>query len=206
MIEFHANDREFFNKAIYNLMQNDFSIRLENKDKITLFDTCTCNGYFNHEPKEFCLAVGKPYKEWFYTFVHEYCHFLQWLTKNKAYNKVDEECGDDLDQWLEGKLELTDKAIKRVCKLTRDMEIDCEKKVIANTKVFNLSIDKDLYIKKANAYGLFHNTISETREFYKVAPYEIKEILELMPSEWIPDFDNYEFYSKFEKLYKKYCL
>lgn len=42
--------------------------------------------------------------------------------------------------------------------------------------------NKEFYAKAANAYLLFHRFSLESRSWHKKAPYEIKEILQKMPT------------------------
>jgi len=141
-----------------------------------------CNGYFDEDGKEryFAVATGNSTQQWFEIFVHEYCHFEQWVDKFHLW-KV----GDDQDMWawVSHEKEFKQSKIKKNIQPMRDLEWDCEKRVIAKIKEFDLPIDPKLYAKKSLAYVCFYDFILKYRKWYKIGkePYRNKHILDAMP-------------------------
>lgn len=158
------------------------------------------NGYFCDDPKEFVVAINKPQKQWIPTFLHEYNHFLQWKENSKYWNN----CKDGfLDYWLSGH-NISDRVVNRGINSMIDLELDCEKRTVDMIKRLNLPINLDWYIKTANAYVLYYNILKESRQWYIIAPYDVKEILDSVPNYWLDDYSKTPL--KYKQLVLKYCF
>jgi hypothetical protein len=133
--------------------------------------------------------------------VHEYCHLTQWVDKAPVYTKASKYL-IALDKWIEGKnlpIEVVDAAIKGIV----DLELDNEKRAVAMIRKYNLNIDKDKYIKKANAYLYFYHWMKETRRWSRSSniPYKNKVIIDAMPITFRGSYDKLP--NRFKKLYKQ---
>lgn len=139
-----------------------------------------CEGYFNEAEGIIRIAGNNQY--FLQTLVHEYAHFLQYLSKVKVYTKSDK-AGLIVENWFNGK-NYDKKTIKRAFLLIRAMERDCEKRALKLIDQFNLKIDKKLYAKRANCYIYTHFLMEKTRKYgtYKKSPYFSKYVLKIMPS------------------------
>lgn len=86
-----------------------------------------------------------------------------------------------VDEWLEGK-DIPN--IKKHLATSRDLELDNEKRAVKLIKKFDLDIDIERYIKKANAYVFFYNHMLATRKWAspKNSPYRNKRLIEAMPA------------------------
>jgi hypothetical protein len=142
-----------------------------------------CSGYFddddNNYPK---LVVAANKKDWLEILVHEYCHMTQWLDqKSGKFKNWDPALRSILvvNDWLSGKKV---RNIKYHMAKVRDLELDNEKRSVKMIKKWNLGIDLDMYIKKANAYILFYNHILTTRRWSKPKnnPYGNKRLIDAM--------------------------
>jgi len=107
-----------------------------------------------------------------------------------------------MDKWLNGK-EI--KFIKNKIDKIKYLELDCEKRAVKNIKKYNLPVNIETYIQKANSYILFYNYVKETRQWSKPgnAPYALKnkELWSLCPTKFMPD----SYYEKIpRKIYKKF--
>lgn len=122
------------------------------------------------------LAVGikKPVVQWAPVLLHEFCHFTQYqeqITVWKDYIRV-------------SSLKPTKLNLKRLHKITMELESDCEKRTIKLIKKLKIEhlIDPIKYAKQSNAYITFYHIFEKTEKWYQNAPFDIDEILELMPS------------------------
>lgn len=180
-------------------------IVLSPDDHVTTEAGCKCNGFFDIET--LAVATGKEFEKWFKTFVHEYCHMTQWIEDTKEWNACKDPCDAEeiTELWYDHKIELTKEQALDWTVKARDVELDCEKRVIQLIDRFNLPIDKEAYIKHANAYIYFWTYTLTSRSWYKIGkePYNIKEIVDAMPSNF---YNNYNVMPEtYMKLYKEHC-
>jgi hypothetical protein len=96
-----------------------------------------------------------------YTFIHEYCHFLQWKYGCKIY-KDSYKSLDKHEKWLSHKIETLD--IEHI-RLIQKLELDCDKRVLQIIKKYDLDVDIADYCRESNSYILSHNYIYEHRDF-----------------------------------------
>ena len=122
-------------------------------------DNIRCTGYCEPDDlKE--LAVAKNDQNWLMTLVHEYAHLTQWIDQCKEWKDTYEI--DNVDDWLNGK-DMPN--IKKALSVTRDLELDNEKRSVKLIKRWNLPIDVKVYTRKANAYICFYNYLYYTRRW-----------------------------------------
>jgi hypothetical protein len=74
--------------------------------------------------------------------------------------------------------------IKKHLAVSRDLELDNEKRAVKIIKKFGLDVDIEKYIKKANCYIHFYNRMLATRRWCKPdnSPYDNKRLIKMMPS------------------------
>jgi hypothetical protein len=159
-----------------------------------------CNGYWDHDTMVLAAAMKQPEDNFIRLLAHEYGHFRQWKEKREPYwitfgHPKAKECGeksleDVFFKWLENRRELDKETIKFSCDVSRDLELDCERVTVELIKKYNLPIDLEDYCRRANAYVYFYNILPETRKWYVIGkePYNIPEILELMPTNLDGDY------------------
>ena len=141
-----------------------------------------CSGYFDSENMELVCAIN--HEDWLGILVHEYCHLTQFVENNTYWKKADElNSNGYVHQWLTGE---SVRGIKKYLSISRDLELDNEKRSVAMIKRFNLDIDVDLYVKRANAYINFYNAMYYTRKWCtpQNSPYKVKEVYEHMSSKF----------------------
>ena len=114
------------------------------------------SGYFQLDPiPELFVAMKAPH--WQAILVHEYCHFLQYIENEDVFNQYNK--SKDvllLDSHLNEQKRM-DNALKyKAVKLTVDMELSCENRVIKLIRAHKLEIDIKEYIKNGNAYLYWH--------------------------------------------------
>lgn len=155
------------------------------KKKDLLVNDVKCSGYFSATDKELAVATGKPFKDWLEVFIHEYAHSVQYATDSKVWLSNDingYEASELLDIWLNKTIDLSPIQLKKYTEVVMDVELDCEKRSVSLIKKFDLPIDIDLYIKKANSYVLSYHVVKKMRKWRKVPPYSVQEIVDAMPN------------------------
>ena len=172
------NQKEFIKYVKQECKKNNIECVLKNTQSIKLSDNLSYSGYFDG----YTLAVAMNCYDSISTLVHEYCHLTQWRDKlplwteceiNKSHNKV--------EKWLAGE---NTYVIEKHISLCRDLELDNEKRSVKLIKQFNLEIDIDLYIKRANAYIQFYNYMLYSRRWCTPSnsPYLNQRLLDAMPN------------------------
>jgi hypothetical protein len=170
---------------------------------VKLTDDIKCGGYFDDGSDsgkpELAFAQGR--EDFIELMVHEYCHMTQWLEGIELW----EVCSDSMtiiDEWLSGK-EHPKKLVECSINNSRDLELDNEKRAVKIFKEWNLPVNIDLYVKKANAYVNFYNYMKTTRKWSNPgnSPYTNKNILEAMSDKF--DMNYRELTPGLIELYKK---
>lgn len=144
-----------------------------------------CGGCFEENPPTLIVAMG--HKESKALFAHEYCHLTQWAEQIPIWSIAIESI-NFIDEWLSGE-DVPD--IEKHIAISRTLELDNEIRTTKIIEEYDLGIDRDLYVKKSNAYVLFYNWILKSRRWSKPgnSPYVNERIISIMSSE----FDmNYE--------------
>ena len=70
-------------------------------------------------------------------------------------------------------------------KLVTSKNLDWHELIGLKIEEFDLPIDREEYIKSANAYHKFHQVALQERLWYIDAPYQTKKIVSMMPSKWL---------------------
>ncbi len=166
------------------------------------------NGYFDCDKKKLLVATRKPLEDWITIFAHEASHMDQWIENSPFWTncKVGEvDYLNCLFEWLDGKdfdLNLVDDFIR----VSRDLELDCEKRTIEKLTKHGFSINIKEYVQKANSYVLFYNVLKHTRKWYAEgkAPYLIESVWRNMPDSF--DVDHSKLSDEMLKLYLDNCF
>lgn len=136
-----------------------------------------CSGYFDDNKKLLVVAMKSPLA--LEILVHEFGHLTQYIDNCKPWRKL----GNSLDKmtdWLQGRqVRNSDKHINAA----RDMELDNEKRSVQIIKDFDLPIDIESYVQRANSYVYFYNWMKTTRRWSSPSnsPYKNQRLLEVMP-------------------------
>ena len=175
----NKRNRQFVRHVKNHLAEYGMSLVI-GRGKLVNVGGYRCVGYFDEGQK--VIKIARNSCDFMSTLVHEYCHFLQCISKCKIFKKSDS-AGIMIDEWFNGK-DYPEKKLKRAFFLVRAMERDCEKRAVKIIKKFNLEIDSKMYAKKANCYIYSHFLMEKTRKFhsYKKSPYHSPLVLKIMPS------------------------
>lgn len=142
-----------------------------------------CSGYFDGDSKVLAVATGRNESDWLGVMLHEYCHLTQWAESQALWHRYDE----GMWGWLEGKrVRDPEKAVRSV----QALEEDCERRTIRLIQEIEAPVDLERYVRGANAYIHFHNTILETRKWYRpdVSPSDDETILAVANPTFDRDF------------------
>lgn len=177
-------DKEFIKYVKQECKKHNIKCILKNTQSVKLSDSSRCSGYF--DGVQLVVAMNRP--DAMLILVHEYCHLTQWAEKLPLWGECeDEDSHNKVEEWLVGE---NVHNIEKYMGLCRDLELDNEKRSVKLIKQFNLKIDTELYIKKANAYVQFYNYMLYSRKWSKPAnsPYKNKRLLDAMPSKFNMDY------------------
>jgi hypothetical protein len=181
----NEKEKSFLNFVKKECKKYGVTFRLEKKPYLVLHGDSNmefCGGYFDGEEKVLACAAKRP--DYISLLAHEYCHLTQWVENCDAWKKADDnESLNALAAWLNGE---NVKNIKYHLGVCRDLELDNEKRTVAIIKKFNLDIDIDLYIRRANSYVLFYNHMYYTRKWCTPSnsPYKVEAIYSNMSSKF----------------------
>jgi hypothetical protein len=151
---------------------------------VRLSGNIKCSGYFDEDEPALVCSMNRP--DSLEILTHEFGHFTQWIENIDLWKKSMTSM-PMVDEWLGGK---DVPNIKKHLAVVRDLELDNEKRAVKLIKKFDLDIDIDTYIKKANAYVFFYTRLLATRKWAtpQNSPYKNKRIIESMPAYFRKDY------------------
>lgn len=166
---------------------------------------CLVNGYFCDDEMVLKCAVGQPINAWFPILVHEYAHFTQWKDQCDIWQNYGKYC-QKYEEWFNGYKEFEQDEVNEIVRAVREVERDCEERVIKLIKYHNLPINPHKYAKNANAYVAFYNVVAKHRTWYNIGkePYNVRKVLNVMPTYMFDDFDDLP--KDVIPTIEKYCL
>lgn len=138
------------------------------------------SGYFDEEVPELVCSMLR--EDSIGILAHEYCHLTQWVENIPIWKKAGVSI-PIINDWLQGEKV---KNIRKHLAVCRDLELDNEKRAVKIIKQFELPIDIDNYIRKANAYVLSYNYIYSTRRWFKPknSPYSNQTLINSMSNKF----------------------
>jgi hypothetical protein len=154
-------------------------------------DGSQVNGYWDEENLVLACAMGQPFGQQLRLVAHEFGHFRQWIEQRPAYVAAYADPNESWGfGWVEGANEYEYRARAALATL-RNMELDCERVTLRIIREYHLPIDVEDYIQRAAAYVYFYHLMAEYRTWYipDREPYNIPEVLALMPTDLDGDFD-----------------
>ena len=183
-------------KIVRELLDYRFSVLLYNEEQLA--DACGGWCWIDGDEKEFAVAMD--HSMGFEILIHEYCHFLQWKTDRKLWDKS-MSTYDTLFDWISFP-SLTYSPFIKDFKTTPEeldqslhdilaLEHDCEKRVLKLVKNCPIEdFDTDKYIRAANAYLWSYHINRELRMRPKNPVYS-ERVLEHMPNTFDPNLSFY---------------
>ena len=181
---------------------------LSPEKSVMLSENIFSGGYFSDEtegetPVLACAMGQTDFEKAILLFIHESCHLDQWSErkeKNSLWSK-----GDTMwiiDEWLTGE-EKTESELDKAFSQSIEIEIDCEKRSVEKIKQYDIPVNIEQYIQKANAYILFYNYLRKHRKWSIPGnpPYG-DLIYPHAPNYWLDDYTQIP--KELEEAYDKY--
>lgn len=161
------------------------TVELRPVNYLKLGQDMKCSGYFDEANRKLVVAMSTPVAV--EVLVHEFGHFTQWIEKILIWKQAGFAMSH-IEEWLGGKPK---RNIKKWMALSRDLELDNEKRSVQLIKDFNLPINIKKYTKSANAYVLFYNWMLISRRWCKPGntPYSNKTVLNACSSKFNMRYD-----------------
>lgn len=156
------------------------------RGKTVKLDSLRVGGYFDSD--NLVLTAASKSTVFKTLLAHEYCHLTQYVDKFHLWDK----CGDSMtkiEKYINGE---NVRDIEKAIAISRDLELDNEKRTAKLLDEYDLDIDKGLYIKQSNAYILFYNYMVHSRRWSKPgkAPYTNERIIAAMSDKFDMDYTN----------------
>jgi len=169
----HPRIQAFIKHVKTECKKAKIKVELRNVRYLMLGQGMKCSGYFDEANRKLVVAMNNPVSV--QVLVHEFGHFTQWQEKTKIWKDA-EWAMYHIEEWLGGKKK---RDIKKWISLSRDLELDNEKRTVQLIKDFKLPINTKKYTRSANAYVLFYNWMLVSRRWCKPGntPYSNKKVL-----------------------------
>lgn len=171
-------------------------------DKRLKIDIGELAGLWDEETKQISVAILND--DWVKILAHEYSHFCQ-FKDNVFTTDEDNEAFNDIDDWLENKIELTAEELNDKIKIIQDCELDCEKRALELIKKYKLDKEKNWpkYVQRANAYVISYEALKYKRKWFDYSAHGVSKIVKLMPKSFI---ENYEITEELNRLILQECF
>ena len=185
----------FLSDLVDQAPKNNVQIFLDGSREYITVDNNPCNGIFVDTPTpQLIVACKKPEVEWIPTLIHESCHMDQWVEQTQEWAACKVGAIDKMELiqlWIAGYVELNSNQLDDYIRCLRNIELDCEKRAVAKINKYNIGINVNEYIQRANAYVMFYNVLMQTRKWYTpgLEPYNIEEIWRNMPNTWLNTYE-----------------
>lgn len=195
-------DKHFIGHAVAECAMHGMKILFLPKSFVYA-DSAKCSGYFDEDARSIIVATKNPQRDWMPTFIHEFCHFRQFIEKDPVLNKISNSTRIDHDMWdwIDGR-NIPMPRVRKSVRAFQEMELNCEKRVVDIINNFGLSIIVEDYIRMANTYVLFYGMILKTRRWYVTPPYQSTKLLKTIPDKFVTSF---KLPDKFEEIVLKEC-
>jgi hypothetical protein len=196
-MKYTRNEIKFIEHVKRECKKHDFKCSLRPVKYVKLTENIKCSGWFDEDTKMLVVSMNRP--DWIEILAHEYSHFTQYIDQIPQWKKSSVSLGY-LDDWLNGK---KIKNIEYHIDNCRDLELDNEKRSVKLIKKFNLNVDLNNYVRKANAYLHFYNYIKISRRWSKPdnSPYKNKVVKSAMSTRFNMNYNNLS--PRLEKIFRE---
>lgn len=206
-MKLNATHKRILSEIIEECNKNKITFILSHKKRVKLpeeNDDAAANGFFADGDRILAVAAGNPVKQWFWVLLHEYNHMKQWKEK-VFFTKEGAESEELFWGWLFEGQKLPKEKLNEVVEMQRECEYDCEERTIKMLEDNpEIGIDPVYYTQKVNSYLYFYTMVKRRRKWYKKAPYEVEEIVNIMPKKLLKDYNRVP--KKYSDLVDKHCF
>lgn len=185
LVTYNTKIDRILNITVRQLESKGITLLLSTKNYVDC-ENCKSNGFFSDNKKVMAVALGLEQDKWVKIFLHESCHFDQWVENCKVWRASTEagRGGHGIFNWIENNYDYTTSKVLDYANVSKNVELDCERRVIDKIKKFDLPYNVKQYAQSAGAYIMFYNYMAETRKWYKIGkePYYNLRIIKEMPT------------------------
>ncbi len=129
------------------------------------------------------VSVGRCYQSaWLGVMAHEFGHMMQWVEHDAAWRAVGG--SNRLFRWLDHKVECRPATVLRDIRAHQAMELDADRRALAMIRRFDLPVDRDEYVRAANAYIWSYVYTAAHRRWNGVS--SPPSVLAMMPTRLLP--------------------
>ena len=172
--------KQYLQEKTGELLEHRIGVEFAQRRKLA----CGYQGYFDEH--SLCVAIGGPQKFWIPIFVHEYCHFRQWVEEVPVWKRW-ARCKIDLLAWVaDPETKATSAQLDRATRIYQEFEQDCDRRAVLEMEKHDLPVDREDYIRRSNVYIWFYNLVRKHRVWYQRPPYDFTEIVALAPPTFVP--------------------
>src|ERR1035437_9183028 len=157
--------QEFIEKIKTDCKKNNVKFIAGKGKQINYDNNTKVGGYFSDTPP--ILAYANGHKDSLELLIHESSHMDQWIEGMDLY-KTSRKKDDDgvFDNWLAG-TNFSKQKINAAIDRIQAIELDCEQRSVKKIKKYNLPLDVETYIKKANSYIFLYTLMRENSKWTK---------------------------------------
>ncbi len=189
--------------------KHNVKVRLSPKECVYI-GTLKCGGYSSGT--EIAVATGKPKEIWLPILTHEFCHMLQNTEQSTVSLKADipyheHTCAVTLFQnYLTG-TDYPKAVLQKAYTRSRNLELDCEKRVVKMVRELDLPIDLDTHIRQSNAYVFFYEVARRHRVWMKPGQLYATntDLMDAAPNTFLPT-SHYSRVEDYPELYRQLIL
>lgn len=201
MKQYKDNDLKFIEFVKSECRRLNVRAHIKNVKFVKISPQIKCSGYFDDtDPNKVKLACSMANDNGLEILVHEYCHMTQWVDQIPLWTKASHALGI-IEDWLAG-TEYKDKILNEAFSDAIALELDNEIRSANLITKWNLNIDVDHYVQKANTYLLYYHWLRKTRKWANPnnQPYNNERLINAMPNSFT-HFDYKSLPTEFESLY-----
>jgi hypothetical protein len=204
-------EKDLFLFLFNESLKDGASLHFKLKDKL-VSGKVNVSGDFREFPREIRVGVDpKKTFRWLSVLAHEYCHNLQarkhkpyWEKSNKRISPTYGDSYSTFFYWLENDAKLSGDVVWESMINARNMELECEKMTASLLKRFGFKTN--VYIRSANAYVFFYTFAFHYKKWWKIAPYQVVDLVGEMPSKFLLPKEYNKLPRKYEDLMKGHCI
>tara|TARA_R110000868_G_scaffold329360_1_gene590223 strand:+ start:206 stop:802 length:597 start_codon:yes stop_codon:yes gene_type:complete len=163
----------FIGKCITEMIKDGTTVRFNKR----IYDSKHSYSYYLESPKEFVISYfnGEKEDDWFWDFIHEYSHYIQFKYEERKWKKYDKYCVA-FSSFIEGERKtISPEIIRKV----QEVEADGNAKAYELMRKHKIKINVDRYIQNNNLYIVCHAFMAKYKHFF--FPNSIKA-LKLIPT------------------------
>ena len=169
------------------------------------------NGYYSSgRPRKLVVATKKKFTSWLPVLVHESCHLDQDLEGSTVWRDLivapwQKDAHELIFEAIQKPEEFDDGDLSDFIRRVQAVERDCEERAVAKIDLWNLPIDEEEYIRRANSYLWYFAMLPELRMWYPTGrePYNNPDVWKNCPNHFAGDYSVVP--RPLEEAYIQYC-